>query len=608
MLVTAPELVGDTWLGSNGARLSLSVLAGRIVLLDFWTLCCVNCHHVLAELRPIEEEFADVLTVVGVHSPKFDHEKNPDAVASAMMRHGITHPVLNDPAMSTWQAYAVRAWPTLVLIDPQGQIAATYSGEGHGHAIRMKIKELIAQGEATNTLTRGPGVFHSLEPRPEDSPFLQPGKFLILDSQSALVSDSGHHSLAIVDLDDPVTVRTRIGTGQRGTRDGQAESASFNEPYGATRIPPDIASRVGYDIVIADTANHLLRGLNLTDLTVTTIAGTGEQWMQTDATEGPAREVRLSTPWDVTWHLDSIMIAMAGDHRIWQFDPLNATLAVWAGTTHEGLRDADLSHAWFAQPSALVSDSDDLYVIDSETSAVRILTKNEVKTLVGTGLFDFGHVDGRLEKARLQHPLGACLLPGGSIAIADTYNGAIREINTERGTVTTLARGLAEPSDLQLSPDGASLLVLESASGTLTTVPLAGEREREVVAGESRTTKRPPVLLASGVINLTVIFTPPPGQKRDDRYGPSTQLTVSSSPDAMITSGEGTGSELTRHLEIAADQSGGVLHISAKGASCDITTPGSQSHAACHIHQQDWGVPVLIDPKGATELTLTLAG
>ena len=137
--MSAPALVGDAWLGTGGLRLDLESLRGRIVLLDFWTLCCVNCHHVLAELRPIEEEFADVLTVIGVHSPKFEHEKNPDSVTAAMQRHGITHPVLNDPNMSTWQAYGVRAWPTLVaMCTPGAQLTALHNGKS-GNTLHVEL-------------------------------------------------------------------------------------------------------------------------------------------------------------------------------------------------------------------------------------------------------------------------------------------------------------------------------------------------------------------------------------------------------------------------------------------------------------------------------------
>ena len=117
--VRAPELTasGD-WL--NTAPQTLASLRGRFVLLDFWTFACANCLHVLDELRPLEAKYGDILTVIGVHSPKFAHEAEPAAVAAAVERYEVHHPVLNDPELRLWQQYAVKAWPTLVLIDPEG--------------------------------------------------------------------------------------------------------------------------------------------------------------------------------------------------------------------------------------------------------------------------------------------------------------------------------------------------------------------------------------------------------------------------------------------------------------------------------------------------------
>jgi len=100
------------------------------VLADFWTFCCVNCLHVLDELRPLEEKYAGELAAIGVHSPKFVHEADPDALKAAVERYEVAHPVLDDPDLETWQAYTARAWPTLVLVDPEGYVVAQYAVEG----------------------------------------------------------------------------------------------------------------------------------------------------------------------------------------------------------------------------------------------------------------------------------------------------------------------------------------------------------------------------------------------------------------------------------------------------------------------------------------------
>lgn len=601
--MSSPALIGDTWFGTGDRRLNLDDLRGRIVLLDFWTLCCVNCHHVLAELRPIEAKYSDVLTVVGVHSPKFEHEKNPESVRSAIERHGIDHPVLNDPNLSTWSGYGVRAWPTLVLIDPLGEVVAQYSGEGHAHAIDATIAELVKVHEEAGTLTRGDDVF--IAPPPPRSIYRQPGKAVLLDEGTLLVSDSANHRLVITDPENPNTIVRTIGGGTRGLRDGSAVEAQFNEPYGVVRLPDDVAAVVGYDLVVADSVNHALRGVVLATGAVTTVAGTGEQWMQGDSSDGDALSTRLSTPWDVTWHEGRVVVAMAGEHRIWSFDPINSSVEVFAGTTNEGLVDGKRDQAWFAQPSAVVSDGDVLWVVDSETSAIRRIEGDAVTSPIGHGLFDFGHVDGAASEALLQHPLGADVLPDGSLVIADTYNGAVRRYDPSTESVTTIARDLREPSDVVFLAASATLLVVESAAGRLTAIPIvAGER----VQSERLRTSRPAIAVAPGVVTIEVIFEPPPGEKRDDRYGPSTQLVVSSSPGGLISSGAGTTSDLVREIQMEAVAAEGVLHVAAKGASCDDTGGDPEAHAACHIHQQDWGIPVVLDTDGVSRVTLILSG
>lgn len=607
-MTTAPELSGDTWLGTDTNELGIESFRGRFLLLDFWTLCCVNCHHVLAELRELETTYADVLTVVGVHSPKFEHEKLADTVLQAIHRHDIHHPVLNDPDMTTWQAYGVRAWPTLVLVDPDGQIVATYSGEGHGHAIDALLQELIPQHEQKGSLQRGPGVY-----KPVESPegvFRQPGKVETIPAHyrdffggaDLLVSDSAAHRLAAIHHQAPDEILWTAGEGTRGATDGAIASAQFCEPYGVAWVAQDHASTLGYHVVVADTANHLLRGINLESGQVTTLAGTGRQWMQLEPTEGPALDVSLTTPWDVIVDGDMAIIAMAGDHRIWWCDLAKKQVGIFAGTSNEGLVDGAVADSWFAQPSGLSGTADDFWVVDAETSALRRITGGRVDTVAGQGLYEFGHVDGAGDQALLQHPLGSVVLPDGSIAIADSYNGAIRRYNPATNQVTTLHRGLREPSDIAVVGDGddTKLAVAESSANRVVVLGLPTD---SVHQGEALRLVRAPIEVAPGQVSVNVIFEPPPGQKRDDRYGPSTQLVVSSTPRQLLSDGTGNSVELDRTVTIAEGIDSGVLHVQAKGASCE-----DGEFAACHIHQQDWGIPIVVKPGGLTEVTLTLSG
>lgn len=646
--VRASELEGRNWLNTGGRQLGLEDLRGKIVLLDFWTFCCINCLHVLDELRPLEEKYADVLVTVGVHSPKFEHEADPVALAAAVERYEIHHPVLDDPELITWQAYAARAWPTLVVLDPEGYIVANLSGEGHAAGLDSLIAELVAEHEAKGTLHRGNGPYVPAEPTAGDLRF--PGKAVALPEGTFLVADTGHHRLVELES-DLATVRSVIGDGSKGWRDGGADTARFNEPQGVAVLPAAVAEKTGYDVVVADTVNHRLRGVALASGAVTTVAGNGVQRLldagnQTKRVPGeehPAEpstadvsgfepaltesslgtdplNVSLSSPWDLTWSaaLGRLVVAMAGTHQIFSFDPLTGAVDILAGTGLEGLLDGAGDRAWFAQSSGLAEDAaGNIWVADSETSSLRRLsftaddggTAVSVDTAVGAGLFDFGFRDGAAGEARLQHPLGVAVLPDGSVAIADTYNGAVRRYDPAAGTVSTLARGLAEPSDVLVDTTTGEplLIVVEANKHELVRLPIP--REAQSVDEGARQTQRPASPVAAGPVALSVRFAAPKGQKLDDRWGDPTQLKISSSPEELLVSGGGTSTGLTRELVLSDSVPGGVLHITARAAACDGEPGGDiPDHAACHLYQQDWGIPVTIDAAGDTALTLDLRG
>ena len=576
MRVRAPELAGRGWLNTDGP-LSLKDLRGRFVLLDFWTFCCVNCLHVLDELRPVEEKYADELVVIGVHSPKFVHEADPVALAQAVERYAVHHPVLDDPELVTWQAYTARAWPTLVLVDPDGYVVAQYAGEGHAHAIDALLDELTEEHRQRGTLQ--PGGSPYVPPTIEPTDHRVPAKAVLLDDGRVLVADAGHDE--VVELaEDGQGVLRRFG--------------GFREPNGLCLLPSEVAAEVGYDVVVADTVNHQLRGLALDTGAVSVLAGDGTQWMQGDGTE------RLSSPWDVAWWQDRVWVAMAGIHQLWTFDPRTGTVEVAAGTTNEGLLDGPASEAWFAQTSGLAPAGDRLWIADSETSSLRWVAADGVRTAVGTGLFDFGFRDGSADQALLQHPLGVTALPDGSVAVCDTYNGAVRRFDPATAAMSTLATGLAEPSGAFV--DGGHLVVVESGAHRLTRIPLG--TAATTTDGFAHTTQRPVTEVAAS-LELVVAFEPPPGQKVDDRFGPPSQLVVEATPPALIRDGGGRGTDLTRTITLDPNVGEGVLHVAARAASCD--EDGGEG-AACRMHQQDWGVPVRIGATGEAALVLPLGG
>ncbi|HEY1134725.1 MAG TPA: NHL repeat-containing protein, partial [Nocardioides sp.] len=422
-----------------------------------------------------------------------------------------------------------------------------------------------------------------------------PASAVPLPDGRVLVADAGHDEVVeLAGPDGPVLRRT----------------GGFREPNGVCLLPPEVAQEVGYDAVVADTVAHRLAGLGLADGAVRTLAGDGTQWMQGDGTE------RLSSPWDVVWWRDRVWVAMAGIHQLWTVDPRTGEVAVAAGTTNEGLLDGPLADAWFAQTSGLAVSADGtrLWLADSETSSLRWVEEVDgalvVRTAVGTGLFDFGFRDGPGGSAEgaglLQHPLGVTALPDGSVAVADTYNGAVRRFDPSagpHGELTTLATGLAEPSAAYVAGD--ALVVVESTAHRLTVVPLGAAVTTD---GFAHRTQRP-VTEVGERLELVVPFAPPPGQKVDERFGPATQLLVTATPPSLIRDGDGRAVPLTRTLALDPVVGEGVLHVAARAASCDAADDGEVPvGAACHLHQQDWGVPVRVVADGPAELRLPLGG
>jgi hypothetical protein len=492
--------------------------------------------------------------------------------------------------MYLWQQYAAKAWPTLAVIDPTGYLVASMAGEGHAEGLSRLVDELIAKHTADGTLHRGDGPY--VPPPAAETVFRFPGKAIELPDGHLLVSDTARHSIVEVEADGETLVR-RFGSGERG--------GPFSEPQGLLLLPSEVAAVSGYDVVVADTVNHQLRGLRLADGEITLVAGSGRPWRSgVDEHAHDALATDLSSPWDVAWYDDRVIIAMAGIHQLWWFDPIKRTVGVYAGTTVESLRDGPIPDVWMAQPSGLSVGGDRLWIADSETSALRYIEAGVLHTAVGQGLFDFGHVDGPAKEALFQHPLGVAALPDGSVLVADTYNGAVRRFDPQTDEVSTVDSGFAEPSDVLVTRTG-EVLVVESGAHRLTRLAPGAVR---TVTGERHRTERPASPVAPGPLTLDIVFTPAPGQKLDNQFGPSTRLEVSASPPELLLEGAGQTTDLSRALVINPDVPEGILQVVAQAATCDVDV----EFAACHLTRQDWGVPIVVTPDGPTRLPLILRG
>jgi thiol-disulfide isomerase/thioredoxin len=434
--IRAPELKGDRgWLNTD-KPLSLAGLKGKVVLLDFWTYGCINCLHIIPDLKKLEKKYPNELVVIGVHSAKFENEKDTENIRRIILRYEIEHPIVNDADFAIWRSYAVNAWPTRYLIDPGGYIIGKLSGEGGYDELDKAIAGSIAEFRKRGELNEAPLKLVLERAKVGDLPLAFPGK-VIADQKTGrmFIADSNHNRIVLAKLDG--TLVETIGAGSSGAEDGPFDRATFFRPQGMALD--------GETLYVADTENHLIREVDLKSKTVKTIAGTGQQSREVGS-KGMARTTALNSPWDLQLVGRTLYIAMAGPHQIWQLDLTLREVSEFAGSGREARVDGLRKEAAFSQPSALATDEKTLYVSDAEANIIRAIDlspNGKVRTLAGGDLFDFGDLAGFGNDVRLQHPLGLARW-NNKLLIADTYNHKIKVLDPEARSVKSLA-GTGKP-------------------------------------------------------------------------------------------------------------------------------------------------------------------
>jgi len=440
--VVAPELP-DTLQWINSAEPpSLAALRGRVVLLYFWTFDSVNCTNVLADLRFLESKYHDGLSVIGVHTPKYDYQRQAAPVLKAVNRCHIRHPVANDPDFSVWRGYGVQSWPSFAIVDAQGRFAGLLSGEGRREEADSLVGQLLDEA-AANDLRVYEASVATVRPEPR-MPLQFPGKVLATPT-TLWIADSGNNR--ILECDHNGRVLRQLGSGTPGCVDGRNREAQFNNPQGMTIV---------YDtLYVADAGSHAVRRVLLPAGDVTTIAGTGTLGHDLPAESSDPRQTRMSAPTDLVAFEDKLYIAVSGQHQIWRYDITRNKLGVLAGNGRLGITDGEGVDASFAQPSGLDVFEHQLVVVDAAASAARLvsLADRQVATLVGAGPYDFGDISGKRDVARLQNPLGVCVDPRGLAFIADSYNGKIKALNLRSGEIRALnlPYQLSEPAGISMA-------------------------------------------------------------------------------------------------------------------------------------------------------------
>jgi thiol-disulfide isomerase/thioredoxin len=609
--VNAPEFPeGLEWLNTD-RPLRMKDLRGKIVMLDFWTYCCINCMHIIPDLKRLEKKYPNELVVIGVHSAKFTTEKESENIRQAILRYRIEHPVVNDRDMVIWSMYGARAWPTVVLIDPNGKVVGAMSGEGIYEPFDRAIQELIARHDPRGEIDRTP-LQLKLEREKTPRGILEfPGKVLADERSGQLfIADSGNNRLVVLSLKDGA-LKAVIGSGEEGYKDGSFDEAQFRHPQG-------MAYR-NNRLYVADTENHAIRLIDFEKRTVSTIAGTGKQ-MRFWGEGGAARETDLSSPWDVVLVGDTLYIAMAGVHQLWRLDLRRGVVEPHAGSGREARFDAPLRQAALAQPSGITTDGKRLYFADSESSSLRaadIDPNGRVDTLVGGDLFDFGDIDGEGRRARLQHPLGV-VYHKGVIYVADTYNNKIKRYDLATGRIETfLGDGTAglrdgerptfdEPGGVSIAGD--KLYIADTNNHAVRIADLKTQRVETLTIRaleklrppqtliRAEVTTLPPQSVQAGVVDLVVNISLPPGYKLNPLA--NSRLSLTATPADSIPAKSVPITELPLRVPVTV-RSDGELQIIAEVYYCQ-----DGKEALCYFKQVQWRVPVKLAPGGERAIAL----
>ena len=471
----APELPDNLeWFNTNGEQLKLADLRGKIVLLDFWTYCCINCQHVIPELAELGRRYPDNLVVIGIHTPKFPNERIGDNVQKAINRHYIRHPVAHDPSFSIWKQYAIKAWPSIIYIDPEGYIVGVLRGDGKAKQLDTMIQESIKAADTKNILQTERIPIHL---KPEPNLLLKfPGK-VHAGEDRLFISDSGHNR--VIECMPNGRVIQVYGSGAPGLIDGNGTEAAFDNPQGLVQAENFL--------FVADTDNHVIRRIDLITRDVKTIAGMNKRGkVKNYEVYEDALQVPLNSPMALEYNAGVLYIAMAGTHQIWAMDQNKQTIKVLVGTGVEELKDGNGQLAMLAQPSGLSMGEDiekTLFFVDAETSSVRSvrMRDNNVSTIVGKGLFEFGATDGKKDVASCQHPLDVVYDPIRKVLwVADTYNHRLRRIKVINGVLASvrLSEDLHEPAGLSIKGD--LLYIADTNAHRICSVDLTNGQMQEV--------------------------------------------------------------------------------------------------------------------------------
>ena len=625
--IAAPDIPnGLDWFNVERPLSLVSDLRGKIVILDFWTQGCVNCLHVIPDLHRLEQEYPDSLVVIGVHWAKFDHEKTTQAVRQAVQRLEVRHPVVNDDYEYLRQSYRVRAWPTLVLIDPLGRVVGSHAGEGVYPLFQPVIDQMVREYGAAGLIDVRPvdTITAGAEPIPTVLSF--PGKVLADPQSSRLfIADSGHHRVLVTDLNGEISAV--IGNGSSGYIDGAWIDAQFEQPQGLA------LSSSGRYLYVADRGNHSIRVVDLVRRTVRTLAGTGKSTHR--IVPGPPLSTPLASPWDVQRIGQQLFVAGAGRHQIWVIDladneKTGSWLDVFAGSGAEGLEDGYRTSATLSQPSGLAVGNGTLWFTDPEASAIRSIDLGEsgdLKTLVGNGLFSWGDATGDSLTTQLQHAVGIEYFDG-DLYVADTYNHRIKRIQSQTGDSVLVAGNgapglkdgfgggsqLAEPSGLSAAgsliyvadTNNHQIRILDTQTSELTTLELSNQQAAILLDRTAANEKVtfPQITVPRGRVEVIVDLVLPPGYEFNQEGTSVLELEVKNADVSRVVgrdSYKAQGPQMPQAFELLIEDEQGLRVV----VNATIFYCPAKDAKFCLLRQIDLEVPLVVSDVGQEKVTMS---
>ncbi|XP_063891235.1 NHL repeat-containing protein 2 [Helicoverpa armigera] len=448
----------------------------KIVILDFWTYCCINCYHVLPDLAHIEKlhSVEKGVVVIGVHCAKFTNEKDSSNVLSAVQRYGIHHPVVNDADSCMWDALGIKCWPTLLILGPGNKPLFVLTGEGHRDELVWYVGNAVRHfGSRISNAPIAIAPAKHLKPKTEELLYF-PSKLALnpyyrgrADEPFLAISDTGHHRIVLTDCAG-VVLRI-VGGLEPGFKDGKLNEAQFNSPQGVCWLSSNV-------LAVCDTNNHAVRAIHLDEGTVEILAGTGEQSPHGDPginyilyVSIILNEAQFNSPQGVCWLSSNVLaVCDTNNHAVRAIHLDEGTVEILAGTGEQSPHGDPginyilyvsiiLNEAQFNSPQGVCwLSSNVLAVCDTNNHAVRAIHLDEgtVEILAGTGeqsphgdpgINYILYVSIILNEAQFNSPQGVCWLSSNVLAVCDTNNHAVRAIHLDEGTVEILA-GTGEQS------------------------------------------------------------------------------------------------------------------------------------------------------------------